>query len=435
MLAECYIAAHKPDLSAFHLMEAVRCAKYSDSHAPIAISFRLASQLNSMERYADAEAVIDAMRDHHQQIVPGQLSSDELNATDIFHSVIYTRRMHYAESVQTGKRVAHRFHFPNLSKLVFAPSAFANAHKQAVKNIHNLIYALNPSAQPGAQIPATLDQPRLQEEVSRIAAVLNFAHDYAGGAACTTPLTSFSELVSLAVTKYVTNSIDDTNGNSGNSQAKPFPGVFVDIVKHWSEERFTLETVSTLVYCWGSQHGLKFLVDQFVPATGDTVEAAFDTIFYSHVVAHYARQAWNSLTQFAELCNSLAYNRAETGIGLHYGTYALIDAHCAAVVMAFLLESTSSDTPQRHEATDMLAQICDTYGWVNYRRTFPATRDTLNPLQRGGNAWLLAIHGSFATTENYLLKGIRLDPKRAIIHYHLAPGAHLFELCRNTLAK
>lgn len=161
----------------------------------------------------------------------------------------------------------------------------------------------------------------------------------------------------------------------------------------------------------------------------------FRIIMESNVTMYLSREYSNKLSQFSELCNTLAYNRAETGQHLVHAYY---DSAVAISVMSYLIHTTTQGSDVRRTFELKQAQFLDTFGWARYRN-FLANAVKINPFNldeiRDPNTTTVnAFSGSrksvkpreyyepeqLRIAEKYLRSGIRYHHERAIIHYHLS---------------
>lgn len=414
-LAALYTELGKPELSVRHLMEAIRSSNSEGSVDNIYL--QLASELNSMERYAEAHAIVESIR----MVNHGRPATDRSHlqsaAPNILECIIHTRSMQYAKSLQKCKEIAHNVQ-------LFSPQNYLHEFVTPHPNdphwcsfrgaFRELLSTLDAKLSFDGEHAKTDDviQPEMEEALHRCSKLI----------ASTEQDMKWHSLRDIV--NFVVESVDAQSLHTATVDEKfHFPRVFLKLQDD-KETPALIAYLGKLAFCVLKESAFRLL---FKPnyilqdnARFGKLAGTFQTVMAGEVFMFVGKRAWEDLTQFAELCNSLAYNRAETGLHIH--PYAFVDAVSAHVVMAYLVQVSERDTEQHQDFAEKLAQYCDTLGWLYYRKAFHPNldRQLRNKNEIVGESDPKEILPLLADAEKYLKQGIRYNPTRSIIHYHLA---------------
>jgi hypothetical protein len=436
LIAEIYMDVGKSDLAARHLGEAIRWSPHADLNVDHCL--RLANLLNNMERYQEAQTVIDAMRVPTQELHALQLSETKRNAPAVIECVINTRRMRYARSLLNCKTLAHKFTI-QLPEYYLAEMK----KKEEWKTLENSLDRIN------LLLERSINDLNVQDLVHDTYQKINKA--LKGDDVSTSgTMINFSELIETVVYRHI--KVDERE----DYNRFYFPRIFIKLREQGSNLSKTLNQTATLACYALNEKAMKAVLAEGSMSITEvgTLKEYYANVMLSHIVLFFGKQARNSLSQFAELCNALAYNRAETNA--HIEKHSLVDASSAIATMYYLLSVSDHDSKNRRLFAEKLAQFWDTYGWAQYRNIL-STIDSPSGLQKddtdtekrsysvsfaqqglrpfgapqnsvhAGRSYI-ALESNKAkqardllkTAEEYLKEGLRYDPTRAIIHYHLA---------------
>jgi tetratricopeptide (TPR) repeat protein len=488
-IAETYRMMDAPDLRVRHLTEAVRNSPYSDLDLDNLL--RLANQLNQLEKYDNALAVIDAVEAEIEKLGSSYLSNAKRYSPDVLRSVVLTRRWLYGESFELARRIARRYKIHlDLNRLMGdqreLPMPFPQeyidhgyavldhpgtdhdftgsqqlvdaAERQRVAHQREIMTSI---IQTISKPSIIFDDSPLGEEIDAIYA--NYStervhyprhkmHQSHG-------LLSFFELLSFFTKKHkhirmdTAQSDDDypdnllrnfrqmqLNGDATlmdnlNTLAKRARVSVLSTVEGFEEASF-----APFQDTRPNELALSILLFMNRARVSDTLYFPLQIVFASSVIYHLSREASFQLSQIAELCNVLAYNRAEEGQHLRH---AYTDSATAVIIIQYLHQCAPVNSRQRDAFAKKLAQFHDTFGWVRFR-AFTRFSATAAPLGRdekrlylelqsliGGNhipgimdkRWGpgagIDVH-DLIKAEQFMRRGIRYEQRRAILHYHLA---------------
>ena len=388
----------KLDLSAETLLEGVRWSPHHDINADLFL--HLADQLSSMERYEEAQAVIEAVRISSQQIHSLGVYGTVQNAADILECVINTRRMHYRNHCKIAKKLLMDLLLLQLDDYIDIFSKNDSNDQELNESIIAIVRLLKSqlSEQNDGLLGSITD--KVYSFCSRMTEIKSNKD------------LRLSKVISKIISLYGKHFIC-----ADHNKKLHFPKVFVKL----QDVPFHIDEAARLSLYAIHQESLADLLKKVSVGKLGQLEGNFGQLMFSQAVMFFGKQASKNLSLFAELCNSLAYNRIETGLLTE--RYAFVDSGCTLVTMSFLVEASDRDTSYHREFCEKLAQYCDTYGWLHYRNAFTSyqekissqdneKRDLPSPIER--------TDASLFKSEEFLKQGVRYDPKRAIIHYHLS---------------
>jgi hypothetical protein len=453
LIATIFKEIGKVELSIRHLMEAVRWSPHNDLNVDIFL--RLADELSLVERYRDAQAVIEAIRIPRYELNMVDLSEAKRNAPDIMECVINTRRTNYSRSLVHGKKIAHRFR-------ILTPQAYIQSLGQAQditlgRNQEEFRRFLNSTAHVLVNNLAQSVSPFLtgEEEIDKRVKKLLFwktpeASNNSGETQTESrkpqnqPEDPLPKTLEALIAKFQSHiyAPEGKGKTEAETAALPLLAVFTTLASDRSARARTRDDINDCALFARFAVSLRWRTELLrkiftrwkqVPitsllssATHGGLETPFAQVMFCHAAAYFAEQGLQSLEQIAEICNSLAFNRAETG--LHIEEYAKQDSATALAIMAYLYHISDRDTEHYRRFSGHLAQYCDTYGWLHYRMISRSTKEpsAIDDSKNSMDGETSSISSQNLTetfielAERFLQLGLRYDPVRSIIHFHLA---------------
>jgi hypothetical protein len=444
LIANIFKEIDKVELSIRHLMEAVRWSPHNDLNVDIFL--RLADELSLVERYRDAQAVIEAIRIPRYELNMVDLSEAKRNAPDIMECVINTRRTNYSRSLVHGKKIAHRFR-------ILTPSAYiqllsqtqdegSKEEREKLKEFLNAIINLFVNNLDYSKSPSLTGDDDINRRVKKLLYWKKTEPSTDKGGTQTITEEHFPTTLEGLVSNFQSDADTSDDNAKAEIAAPSLLAVFTTLASDKIASARTKDAINRcalfarfavssrwrteiLAKIFGTQKKLP-MSKNLSSVTNGELEPQFAQVMFCHAAAYFAEQGLQSLEQIAEICNSLAFNRAETG--LHIEEYAKQDSATALAIMAYLYHISDRDTEHYRRFSGHLAQYCDTYGWLHYRMISRNTKepgdiraprismeDTRNPTSPHNKT-----RDFIELAERFLQMGLRYDPVRSIIHFHLA---------------
>ena len=428
-LADIYRDIGKPELRVQHLMEAIRRSPYHD--LDVDNFLRLADQLNGMEQYQSAEAIIEAIRLPSNELQSIELSYTKRRSPEVMGCLIDTRRNSYATAIQNGRLLAQEFTIHTAADYCNAIDTQIKALKekqnsndsqldvQRQREIEHL-ETLKQRFTFAADLFDTVKQPNIlnkEPDPDNLNYILEQVWDFLSLPQEEDSKSSLHELLEWTGvlpkgrTKIELTQVLELALVHYDEYAIFVPQIFTNI----RENQASLATMAQLAPYSLNSKALARLLNPDSKSEEDNID--FDKVMLSHTVYFLARQAMATLSQLAELCNSLAYSRTASGVQLKY---VYQDSTCAVIIMNYLMRWADHGSPRRRAMALKFAQLCDTYGWVYYRdRLEDLESDELHETE--ALRQLRSDYGNrLLRAEHFLKEGVRYDQNRSIIHYHLA---------------
>jgi hypothetical protein len=384
-LAETYDDMKQTAERIRHLMETIRFSSHTDWQ--VANFLRLALQLSNVDRYAEVDAIIEAMRYPQQVLAYDNLSEAQKLQPSILRSITYTRSERYYEAQENSRPLAANF------KLIITPPEF-------LKSL--------PLYGPSTAEEAEAQKHQLEDKQTTIQKHLEEANEELNDGKVWFPFSDHdTRIQGLAL-----EGLDFEYLREG--ELAYFIEAFVEAHREgfsplplghdWKKlTPADLKNVDVL-----AKRAALILNPEKLDPQKDS--------FAQQVLLFLSRESSDILTQFAELSNNMAYNAAEMD-----GSFesALVDSAQALAIMTFLVYATSENNPRvRDQFKKRLAQYCDTFAWVRYRYLI---EKPYRPNNKENLEWGAAEEKKLlGKIELFLSKGKEYDYQRSILHYHLA---------------
>jgi len=359
-----------------HRNQAIRESAFDDTDLDILLE--LARQHIALNQYEDALAVVSAARTPRENLIGKSLSVTSRRMPDVLECVIMNLKGEYTQALRQAQNVAKNFVLlipEDYIQLVEAsyPSdkdiEFKNKFEEMTSKLNtqlddrsqngffqNMLSLLSEKI---AKLSTQLDHDDRDSSFKNTLSLLSektakLFHD--GEYKAPKPLNSFSRqleafLMSLNIKK--TESEDSRHDIV-------FPLVFRELFvgnKRYSE---VLEKIAVLAQANLNTEAFKALETQLLGVEKEK---------YERFLKFHTREAVASLEQLAELCNVLAYSRAETG-AMYRNEHAMADIGTALFIVLYLSRACNV-SDQRKYYDRKIAQYFDTMGWVLYRHTEP----------------------------------------------------------------
>lgn len=419
-----------------HLLHAIRKSHYDDLNVDNFL--RLAEQLNNVEQYGSARAIVEAVRIPINDLHHTELSYTKRLAPDIMSCLIDTRSGRHSFAIETSKRIAQQFKFYSFDDYIRSLKTEASNDPRLKPDNKETDYRLKISEHvqqvsddlfktDDGKLPGELEQSiilertysflrlngrfnRLEKHVeSRRRTLLQRTW---GGVRTKSQSTS----VEKSLADFVRSALQDNDPES-----EYVPRIFRTILQ--DNDGDIISQIGRIApYAMNLSLMTKLLRQVLSNPSTNAEEISTDVtytdyIIKSHVILFFARQAMIQLSHFADICNSLAYSRAESRVQLQY---AYQDSTCSVLLAHYLMRWADPGTPRRLSYMLKLAQYCDTYAWVYYRDRLknigPEELFELTALRKLRPEY----EQRLLRAEQFLKEGIRYDQNRSIIHYHLA---------------
>lgn len=435
LMAEYAAAMRQPAQSVAYLNAAVRRSPFNDRD--FGLFEKLGMQFSHLERYPSAMAIAHAMKMPREALPPAGLLGIYRLAPEILEAEVLTRQGLYSQARLLSRRLAN--HFRLFLSMGVDQGNLAGENKSAKDNYridfdqHTADFVIaytNKTLSENQKILKTFG-----EEFSKI---IHIDDDFIN-------IDSFSDglarvIRSIASRYALTDELPELDQNKGIK----FLTVFEDIADvDLQQFRLTDTNASTNFYYDPAQpryddrnalyyalnhlaerslyiqnkHKLMQLLTANVHRSND-----FHLAEYMRVVIYHGRQARSTLIYLADLLNILAYNRAM--LGLARTRFGFVDAAIGVYILTYLY-TTCDIAEDRVIIARKLAQVCDTYAWITFVNMRPML-SAMNQIEatQAGNQTESNLSRNILLkldqVEKVLREGLRYDPSRAIIRYHLA---------------
>lgn len=460
-LADFFYEQEEYDLSIEHLHSALIWSPHDDLDAENFLA--LAKRLSLAERYQEAEAVLEAMRGSDQRLANKSLAIGKRLEPSIADCVVLTRQGHHGRSYNLGRTVARSI---RLYPLDSRPKGYAalegmpESNEQvdyALMHEFNKLYHEFLSNLDEKLKGSSLDKIRekvdatIQFKKENFDTILQSELTNSSGANNT--FDSWEKI--FKTTQIADEQISTSEHDTKASLYEYLPKIIA--LENREEAKVALPQLILLAYLriWMSKKSWKLREDsdQFANELDqswilnlntlvanlsknrqeDTVaqenslahsdsKEQIKNIMRSHFLFVHMDEAVRQLFQIAELSNTLAYNKAELDMHHHL---AFEDAKFSIIVLEFLLSqgSNSLEPLVYDEYRKSLAQYYDSFGWVCYRQANRLTKYYAESNEKVLIAPQLILALALAVQEG----GLKYDPRRSILHYHLA-RAHITSL-------
>lgn len=412
-------------LSVSYLSEAIRVSPFSDTHMDIFIT--LANQFTTMERYADAQAVITATLTPRSHLQTVALSPTKRSMPEVLEAVVMTRRNFHAKALRYTQKIAKNFRLVQEDEIVAQvtylqelshniPSQPTSDNSMDYKDFSQDFKTITESFKTNTQ---NHDSSLTDYTIDKLKVIIG------------NTLLDGSE---NTLGDMIHNALTDIFKTPNSNQEMFFPRVFECFNPKTLKEQ--LNRLAGLARYSLSQTAMQQLINQYEIQTSasDLNQVTYERVRFANIALFHATQARDNLIQIAEICNVLAYNRASTTIS--DAKFALMDARVAIIIISYLRGIADTNHELYGELGQKLAQYCDTLGWVQFNKVMPSAiyqeliRTRKNIFDSNGEnipEQEDLIKNSYFTQEEGIALaigcfeiGIHYDPTRSIIHYHLA---------------
>lgn len=396
-----------------HLLEALRWSP--EAALDIENFLRMGSHLNNIERYRDAQAIVAAVRERIQQSGLVHLPQSTRRAVDILECVVLNRGGLYGRALEKAKSIAHEFDIKPLNELVTEYVGNVGRFTEVMKDSPDdkVKWDNLRSAQLIAQLrlAATIIQKDVSEYIlpedellfadkiaEQIQKIIQKIRDY------DYPAVTFPRVFR----RIIQGNSTDTRQPADPIDVSPLINPIANLA------RYSLDVTSLVTLLTRFKDSGSFS-DQYVEAISmySSIRSDFAKILLSQIIWRLSAEGEQNLIQIAELCNTLAFARAQMGLHIQH---AYVDSTSAIVMMDYLLKLAPKTGESYQRFQREIAQYYDTMGWVYFRDTLPRSELWIS----AGERYQKQLHKA----ETNLRHGARYDQRRAIIHYHLAEVYH-----------
>ena len=354
-----------------HLSEAIRATPQHNLSPELFVD--LIEQLITLERYGDAEAITYAMRIPRSQMkeIPPHLKY----ASDVLEAIINSRQLKHSRSLKLAKELAYKFQVS-----IVQPIELKTKDSKKINEKHDEV-------------------KRKIKEVFGLKAIHISSKDF-----------KFSKLLSLVIKEKqgdVSKILSVFNQLSADQGTQN--------VEHPSATGNKLSKLDDMIEWAKLALSVDFINLDKSEEKGSN-EKKITTQKEKQTQYNNALIMLEHLIQIAEICNTLAYSRAETSVG--EASYANVDSLTALVIVLYLYSISDIDNPIRLRLKTKIAQYCDTCGWVEYKLSNPKLSD-LDYSEKQPSV-ILKMQTGIKKAEHFLSMGLRYNPSLALLHYHLA---------------
>lgn len=380
-IAKIFFQIGDAELSVHHLTEAVRQSSYND--LDIDILLRLSNQLNSMERYDEALAVINGAQETTRYLTSLDLSESKRRALNVMECIISTRSNEFDTSAVLSEQALSQLKHVNPSIVDEYRTTVMNAHQDYMPDNTRKAFELILDGIEELILESTQGQDFYTGILRKVGLCKLTENNIVPliDSIETNGLTSLYEVIRIVLKELDYPNLEEFNleGQITNIEILLEPAL--------SSPEVTMKSIDDAKL----DHSLSTHLEQ---------------VMAKHIYLFLSKQAENRLSQMAELFNISAYNFAEMGIRISTAySYAII----ALIIMHYLVDRSKTHKTKSLRYRKKLAQLSDTYGWLLYR-------DALQPQPES----VLPNKQKLKIAEQFLKDGVKFDPERGIIHYHLA---------------
>jgi hypothetical protein len=401
-----------PELRVTHLLEAIRESRFDDLNLDNLI--RLANQLSHLERYDEALAILDAADWPNKKLGQNQLSYTKPDVITVLRATIESRAGKGYKALECAKSVAYSFKLEvdiptieNLNNLndplwqldngisykedfvALYNYAFYMIRKQknektksSIKYVRNSFFISKKSLR--FILKKRRINPPLKRDRSLFRTLNNLQKHY--------PAPTHLKIISEE-SQFIAIFSKLRKDSEKLSRLATYVGVSIN-----KEERNKAFTA--------------------LKSQASKLSEMSQLVMLSHMMTHVSREYSNKVSLMAELCNTLAYNRAQMNLLI---THAYNDSLVATGLMLYLLKMSDRELRAHSGFRAKVAQYYDTFGWTRYcyYNSHSATLRTKN-IDGTVEKTLTDLEDTITTAEEFIERGIRYDPDRAILHYHLS---------------
>jgi tetratricopeptide (TPR) repeat protein len=410
-------------LSITHLSEAVRFTPFSDTH--LNIFLKLAAQFSSTEQYVDAQAVLDAAMQPLSRLKGILLSHTRRNAISVMEIVTMTRRMLHAHALRHAQHIARNYEL--MSEEDFIELAEKVTHRDPQSSFLNEFKGVSRRFGEVCELPSV---QITQEKLMAIGTQFKIRFEKITGISLRVgKVKQVGDILTAGLNAIYRGRFSpraDKARGEGQTLEEGFAKLFSKAANPNAKKLTITERLSriaTLAYYAQDDDAARQCLETYALA-----QYPFALARFSQTMSFYTDQATGTLMQIADICNALGYNRASTTIGNNNIAYT--DSLVAIAIMCYLRSVTNSEHPLYEVIRRRLAQYCDSLGWIEMAML---TRDIMNAKQFSVSSNQILLSGLEPQTGDlpYILagldqiiqrfeQGIRYDPTRSIIHYHMA---------------
>lgn len=409
-----------------HLLEALRWSP--NVELDIENFLKLGGHLNNIERYQDAQAIVTAVRELIERTSSVRMSPSRRRAVDILECVVQTRGGYYGRALENAKSVAQEFEINFFEKPIeeyienvrrfstaIRESPNENVNWDENRSIHLIallgIIAGMIKKDTSEYIPQFREDLLADEIARQLQMITNTIRDYSDYA--------YLEVRFPQVFRKIINACRRDKFQSANQVDV---ASLISPVANIARYSLRLEDLAVLFQSFNNLYDVpdgdsrvyqSINVATSFPSSNGQITLDFSKIILSQIIWKFSQENKQQLVQLAELCNTLAFARAQMGLHIQH---AYVDSTCAIVIMNHLLKLASKTSESYQQFQRDIAQYYDTMGWVYFRDSLPRSEYQLIPEERYKRQLIEA--------EANLRRGARYDQRRAIIHYHLAEVYH-----------
>lgn len=432
-LAETYLELNKPELRVRHLSEAVRWSPYDD--LDLTNFLRLANQHIQLEHYDEALAVLEAVNIPVKRIGRLQLSMTRNQLPALLTAMIQTRSRKFGLSMQIARNLARQLTLDVYARIdkdltLALEEGISRTENPEAASHHDSFKALFEDA----HSILTERAPEFYSNVSLYHALRNTI--VSGQENEKQSLEEYDSLLKkkptlaelLAAFLALNRQREDSEHHQTNSKATGKN----HLIRFWSLfENISIESVENAALY--AQPALsKRSLKQTIKWVQEKYSDPFDRIIVSQMIYLLSREYSTALSQFAEVSNILAYNRAEESLKLEH---AFTDSATAVMLMFYLMHQATEGGRERAVFARKLAQYCDTFGWVRYRHALRATEsyeEQFTPLSEQSSLLHLLLNEQksinpaklqgwyLVLAHHYFRLAVRYNQNHSMMHYHLA---------------
>jgi len=369
-----------------HRNQAIRESAFDDTDLDILL--KIARQYIALNQYEDALAVVSAARTPRENLIGKSLSVTSRRMLDVLECVVMNLKGEYTQALRQAQNVAKNV-------VLFLPEDYIQLAEASYVSDKDIEFK-NKFEEMTLKLNTQLDDRSQNDgdgvfQNTRYLLSEKTAKLFHNGEKAPKPLNSFSRqleafLMSLNIKK--TESED-------SERDLVFPLIFHKLTEDEKPYSEVLEKIAVLAQANLNTDAFNAWQTQLQYAEPSDKEK------YERFLKFHTREAVASLEQLAELCNVLAYSRAETG-AMYRNEHAMADIGTALFIVLYL--SRACNVSDRRKYYDRkIAQYFDTMGWVLHRHPEPKRFPSVisDPL-------------------HHIRLSIHYDHTQAVPQYHLA---------------
>lgn len=410
-----YAVSIDPRQSVGYLSDCVRRSPFVDRD--FELFEKLGNEFINLERISDALAVAAAMKQPRSALLSGHSLGVREFAPELLEIDAYNRQRNFSRSRQLSRRLARKITL-TLPVITDDKDDFSRLTRDFVK-----FYTKNY----GEENAGAAQRSAAESFNSIMSPVISIESSGSFAASIQSILRQLSEKLELgmsqetgiqfssvfsSIQKFEEEQVNALFEHSNHMEFSPPKDENATNTERNALYFALNHLAETTLYVQYSEK-IKDLINKGLTEKGTADD--FETARLMRAALYHGRLSRSTLMYLGTLLNAMAYSR--TMLNLAAPNFAFADAAVAIYIFNFLYQTCDQRDPTREVLSRKLAQACDTYAWTLYN----GSRPTLKALSlQSPSGSLERLKDVLSQAETVLRNGLRYDPSRANIHYHIA---------------